>query len=248
MPGQELVDRRQRRRHPARERLVARAPLQRVHPDDPVDEPPEPGHLVAEQVGLAALEPVGADHGDRAADRRALAPAVQQLLERRADPRAALPVLDEVADLAQRAVGVLRAERPRHAGEPGPEAEHLDAPAGRHRGERELHQRPRVRRHRARDVEDQHERAGPRAHGRATRARTARPACGATGAASGARRTARPTARAGSGACVASAAGPRACGSGATPAGAPPPSGRRTTSRAASRPRSPRSGSTPHRR
>ncbi len=120
--------------------------------------PPQPRHLRPQQLRIPSLQPVRAQHHDRAPERRALAPPVQERLQRLADPRPALPVGHRPADLAERAVGVFRAERSRHAREPRTEAEHLHAPARRHRGVAELHQRPRVRRHRAAHVEDQHER------------------------------------------------------------------------------------------
>src|SRR5262245_10491664 len=118
---QELVDRGQRRRHPPSERLVVRAALERVHPHELVHEAPELRHLVPQHFGLAAFEPVRADHGDRAADRRALAPSVDEILEGPPDPCAALPVLDQGADLMERAIGILGAEDPRDAGQPGAE-------------------------------------------------------------------------------------------------------------------------------
>ena len=92
-----------------------------------------PRHLRLQQLGVAALQAVGAQHDDGAAERRSLAPPVQQRLQRLADPGAALPVGHLLADLVQRAIGVLRAERPRHAREPRPEHEHLHPPSRRHR-------------------------------------------------------------------------------------------------------------------
>ena len=67
-------------------------PFKRVHPDDLVRQPVQPRHLRPQQLGVAALQPVGAQHDHRAAQRRPLAPPVEQRLQRLADPRPALPV------------------------------------------------------------------------------------------------------------------------------------------------------------
>src|SRR5262245_801657 len=120
---QEDVDARERGRHPARERLVAGRALQGVRPDHPVREAAEPRHLGPQHRRIPPLEAVGAQHDDGAAERGALAPPVEERLQRLTDPGAALPVLDERPDLAHRPVWVLRPERPRDPGEPCPEAE-----------------------------------------------------------------------------------------------------------------------------
>ena len=55
MPLDERIDVRQRRRHAARERGVARRDLQRVDPDHSVGDAVEPNHLLGEHSGVAAV-------------------------------------------------------------------------------------------------------------------------------------------------------------------------------------------------
>src|SRR6059036_3006121 len=85
VPGQEAVDEGQGCAHPARERLVLRTPLERVHPDDGVRSARQAGHLTADQVGILAFPPVRADDDDRATRQGAPPPLVVELLERAAD-------------------------------------------------------------------------------------------------------------------------------------------------------------------
>ena len=59
-------------------------------------------HLPSEELGVTALEPVGAEDDDAPAKGRARRPPVQQLLQRFADPRAALPIGDGGADARER--------------------------------------------------------------------------------------------------------------------------------------------------
>ena len=56
-PFDELVNVRQRGRHSLRQRRVARARLERVHPHDPVRDPREPRHLLGEHSGSPRSHP-----------------------------------------------------------------------------------------------------------------------------------------------------------------------------------------------
>ena len=67
--GHELVDVRQRRLHPARQRLVVRVRLERVEPDQPVRAARQARDLALELLRLAAIPAVGEQHHDRAAAR-----------------------------------------------------------------------------------------------------------------------------------------------------------------------------------
>src|SRR5688572_21243490 len=73
--GREVIDERQRRRHPARRRLVARVAQQRVQPDDLPGATLDATYGVGEQGGVAAVEPVAEydDHGLAARARRQIA-------------------------------------------------------------------------------------------------------------------------------------------------------------------------------
>src|SRR5437867_2077162 len=94
VPGEEAVDEGQGCAHPARERLVLRTPLERVHPDDRVRGARQAGHLAADQIGILAFPPVRADDDDRATRQGAPPPIVVELLEGPADPRPSGPVDD----------------------------------------------------------------------------------------------------------------------------------------------------------
>ena len=83
---------RQRGDHALLHRLVAGLAAVRVDPDDPVRDPVQPGHLLAEQRRVAALPAVAEHHHDRAAGQAALAPAVEEEPQRLAEPGAAGPV------------------------------------------------------------------------------------------------------------------------------------------------------------
>src|SRR6266540_4640366 len=97
VPGDEVVQVRQRRRHAAGQRRVPGLALVRVHPDHPVRQPAEPAHLFGEYVGVAAFPAVAEHHDDRAPGHAALPPAVQERLDRLAQPGAAGPVRDRAS-------------------------------------------------------------------------------------------------------------------------------------------------------
>ena len=97
VPGDEVVDRGQRRLHARGERLVARPSLVRVDPHHRVRQPPQPRHLLGEHVGAAALPAVAAHDDDGAAGGAALPPAVEEGLEHLAEPGAARPVRDRAS-------------------------------------------------------------------------------------------------------------------------------------------------------
>ena len=147
---------RHRRLHAARERRVAGIGGERVQPHDPVRAALQPRHLLRQQLGVAAVPAVGQHDDERAAADAAAVHAVE-LGERLADAGAARPVLDRVGGALQRAVGVAARQLARHARQPRAEHERLDARARRDRGLQVLQQHPRVGRHRARDVADEHE-------------------------------------------------------------------------------------------
>ena len=173
LPGQQPVDVRHRGLHPARQRLVARVGGERVQPDDRCAVRAQARHLLRELLRLAAVPAVGEQDHHRAAADPAAVLAVE-LRDRLADPRAARPVVDRGRGARQRAVGVAAAQLAGDARQPRPEHERLDAGA---RGDARLHvlqQHPRVRRHRARHVADQHEPPRAAAPARGSGARAAR--------------------------------------------------------------------------
>ena len=102
--------------HAAGERLVGRVALERVQPDDAVGEPREPRHLLGEEFRVADLQAVRADDDDGAAGEAAVAVAVEERLQRLADPRAAVPVEHLGRGAAQRLVRVGAGERARQRG------------------------------------------------------------------------------------------------------------------------------------
>src|SRR5439155_14411662 len=107
---------------------------------------------------VAALPAVGAEEDDRAASEHASRPAAIELVQRVADARAAGPIRDRMRHAGDGGVGAAPPDLPRHAREPRPEGEGLDAaPAARERV-REVEEESRVRLHRARDVEEEDER------------------------------------------------------------------------------------------
>ena len=97
----------------------------RVHPDHPVRDPLQPGHLLGEQGRVAALPAVAEHHHHGAAGHPALAPAVQEDPERLAQPGAAGPVGHGLAGGDQRPLGVALPQRPGQVGEPGADREVL---------------------------------------------------------------------------------------------------------------------------
>src|SRR4029077_14817098 len=70
MAGEEPVDERQRRAHPAGERLVVGISLQRVHPPHRVRGAREPRHLPPDELWILPLPPVRDDDHDGAAGER----------------------------------------------------------------------------------------------------------------------------------------------------------------------------------
>src|SRR4051794_18267721 len=67
VPGEQLVDVRRGHHHPERGgHEVGGVTLVRIEPDDAVAEPGEPVHRLLEDMGIAAVETVGADHHDAA--------------------------------------------------------------------------------------------------------------------------------------------------------------------------------------
>ena len=97
-----------------------------------VRQPPQPRHLLGEQVGAAALPAVAAHDDDRPARRAALSPPVEERLEHLAQPGAARPVRDRRAARGQRLVGVALPHLAGDPGQPRADREHL----GRRPGER----------------------------------------------------------------------------------------------------------------
>ena len=107
--GEEAVDVRERRAHPAGERLVLRVALERVHPDDARAR----RGRAAPSRGRRARGPGAPSRRRRSAttaprDERAPAPDVVVGLQRRADPRAARPVDARAPRRRERLLGIAR--------------------------------------------------------------------------------------------------------------------------------------------
>ena len=139
MPGDERVDVRQRGGHPAGQRREPGRGLAWVHPDHPVGEPGQPGHLLAQQRRVRTLPAVGHDHDDGSAGQPAPAVGVQEILDGTADPGAAGGVRRQRQRAARwRPPGVRGRVRGSpgavgwrtHRRAPGPRAPRPAAPAG----------------------------------------------------------------------------------------------------------------------
>ena len=122
----ERVEDRQDAGHGARQRPVARIGGERRHPDQAVAEPRQAIDGVDHRRRIAAFEPVGKDQRDGAAHQRCMARHRQEFFQRRADPRAAVEVEDEVREPGQRLVGSAMLQRCGDARQPRAEAERLD--------------------------------------------------------------------------------------------------------------------------
>ena len=105
----------------------------RVDPHDPVGQPRQALHLLADQLGGAALPAVGQDHDHRAAGHPAPAVAVVERLQRIADPGAARPVRRRCGGALDRPLGVARCQRPGQPRQPRREHERLGVAARRRR-------------------------------------------------------------------------------------------------------------------
>ena len=125
MAGQEAVDERERRAHPARERLVLGVALQRIDPDDRVRGASELRHLACDELVVLALPAVGDDDDHRAAGERTPPVDVVELLERRADARPAPPVHGDLVRPRERSLWVTGREIAREPREPRAERERL---------------------------------------------------------------------------------------------------------------------------
>ena len=101
---------RQRGAHAGGQRLVVRAALDRVDPDDRVGRAVQPRHLAPDELVVLALPAVGGDQHHRAAGQRAPPPDVVVALQRSADARPAGPVDHAVGRARQRDLGVARAQ------------------------------------------------------------------------------------------------------------------------------------------
>ena len=139
-------------RMPGRERLVLRAALQRVDPDDRVGRAVQARHLAPDELVVLALPAVGDDQDDGAAGQRPAPPDVVVGLQRRADPRAAGPVDDAGGRAGERLLGVAGPQLGRQARQARAEGEDLDAAAGAHGRVEVEQQRAGVGLHRARHV------------------------------------------------------------------------------------------------
>ena len=234
----ELVDVRQRRAHAARERLVGRIALQRVQPDDAVGEPRRggrparraaPGSPVSRPSERSRRPRRGRGRGGRG--RRGTPSATRRSACRRRG-RARPRPRGASASSARR-----RRQRPRQAGQPRAEAERLPAAVRADGGVGEEDEGARPVAHRARDVEQQHDAAladAARAPGALDRL-----AAGAQRAAQRPPQVGRPAPRR----CEAAGTAERASRSGGGPSARPAPPApractRRSSSRAAARPRS----------
>ena len=180
VPGQEPVDVRKRRAHPARERLVLGMALQRVHPDDRVGLPRQARHLAPEQSArVLALPAVGDDHDDGAArsarggpTRRCTPSATRRSASRRTSRRrASPPARARAPGRAPRAPASAASSRVpnANASTPAPEPTHARA--------RTEQERARVRLHRAGDVAEHDQLARHVVARGGTRARPGRRRC-----------------------------------------------------------------------
>ncbi len=89
----------------------------------------QPLHLALQPLAGVAIEAVGDQQHDRALGEHPARPDAVELVQAVADPGAARPVLDRVADLRQSYVDVALAQLARHVGDPGAEHEAVDAVA-----------------------------------------------------------------------------------------------------------------------
>src|SRR5262245_29463220 len=89
----EMIDQRQRRRHPARERLVRWIAEQRVEPDHPASQSLQRQHLVRQDLGLARVPAVRQQEDDRVTVHE-VPPAPIEFLQALADSRAPREVPD----------------------------------------------------------------------------------------------------------------------------------------------------------
>src|SRR4051794_21304086 len=128
--GQQVVEVRQRRGHAGGDGGEAVLAPVRVDPPHGVGEPGQPGHLLAQQGGVAALPPVRRDDDDRPPGRPALPPEVQEGPQRLAEPGAAAPVRDGRPGRGQRLVRVAEAQLPGDPGQAGAGGEDLRAAGG----------------------------------------------------------------------------------------------------------------------
>ena len=176
---QEIVDERQRRLQPARQRRVVGGADERVQPDQPMAASLQPRDLVAQLARIAAIPAVGDEQHDRTAVQDAAAPALMELLAR---PRqsASLPTSPAPTATRPRARRPARgsAQLPRDARQLRGEQKRLDTLVAPRHGVREVQQHARVALHRAADVAEQHERARAHAPRPPRRASPRRRRCG----------------------------------------------------------------------
>ena len=174
IPRQQPVEVRHGGLHPAGQRLVARVGRERVEPDEPVRRAAQPRRARrASSSGSPRSQP--SDSSTTNAPRPIRRPCSRFSVASEAPIR--VPPDQSVTRSAARCsaqVGVAPGELQRQPRELGAERERLDARA---RGDARLHvleQHARVGRHRARDVEHEHQRGAGAASARASAARAAR--------------------------------------------------------------------------
>ena len=161
VPGDEVVDVRQRRDDPALHRLVARLAAVRVDPDHPVGQPAQPPHLLAEQRRASPRSQPSLKITTTAPRATPRCPQrSRNALSASPEPGAAGPVRAPARRPPRSARSGSRcAQRPGDPGQPGADVNtSTRARPARRRdlGVGEPQQRVGVRRHRAGDVDEQH--------------------------------------------------------------------------------------------
>ena len=154
MRRQKVVNIRQRRLHPPRQRLVIRRTQQRIQPNQTVAAALQPRHLFGQQLRLPPIPAVGDYQCHGAASQRPPRPAVIERLYRLSNPRAARPVRHSPRHFRHRPVNPPMLQMPRNARQPGRKQKRLHRlPAARY-GMDEMQQHPRVPFHRPADIAD----------------------------------------------------------------------------------------------
>src|SRR5882672_258653 len=123
MPLHELVNEREGRRHPGRQRSVTWRRFEWVYPHRPVGDPLQPLHLLGQQGRVAPVPAVGEDHDHRAAGHTPYAPLVVELSHPLPQAGAARPVWHRTGGLGQGGVRVAGRQLAGDAGQAGAEGE-----------------------------------------------------------------------------------------------------------------------------
>ena len=134
---------------------VLRVFPQGVHPNNPVRQAVKARHLERDEFRFSHVEAVGADHHDRATD-RPTAPVIEESAEGKADSCSTVPVDGRVRGICERLVDISSTKHTRETSETSTKRKDLPALVGCQGRVPEDQQGTRERRHRARDIEDEH--------------------------------------------------------------------------------------------